>query len=344
MRRARLFSLCMFVLPIVLAISLAISLAIVPSAAKAELRLCNETSYVLQAAASARQGVATKTEGWIEILPGACQPALADMQDDTQAYVFAKSDDAHAGEGLVFDGSERFCVAAETRAFTVEGRRDCRRRGLIEADFAIVAAGSGRRLVTFTEKNDYGRRRARVAGVQRLLSDLQYDIGPIDGFGGERTREAEAAYKLRYGVRNNPKGEALLEKLTQTARSEAGERGLTLCNRTNHIIWAATAQLRNDRFQSRGWRRVPANECTQVINESLTDRYYFYYAEAVGDDGRLIREAGRAKIWSGERVLCTKPTRFAIDGENNCVSRGYDTHGFMKIDTGAARRWTINLE
>ena len=183
-----------------------------------------------------------------------------------------------------------------------------------------------------------------MAGMQRLLTDLQYDIGPIDGFGGERTREAEAAYKLRYGVKGNPKGDALLGKLIETVQNEAGERGLTLCNRTAHLVWAATGQLKNDRFQSRGWRRVPADECTQVINESLSDRYYFYYAEAVGDDGRLVREAGRAKIWGGARELCTKPTRFAIDGEENCLARGYDRHGFTRIDTGSARRWTINLE
>ena len=323
---------------------LAFVASLAPQAAKADMRLCNETSYVLQVAAAARQGVASKTEGWIELLPGACENALADMPDDAQAYVYAKSDEAHAGEGLVFDGSERFCVASENRSFSVEGRRDCRRRGLIEADFAIVAGSSGRRVVDFTEKSNYGRRRARTAGLQRLLSDLQYEIGPIDGFGGERTREAEAAYKLRYSVKGNPKGEALLGKLINTVQSEAGERGLTLCNRTAHLIWAATAQLRNDRFHSRGWLRVPAGECTQVINESLIDRFYFYYAEAMNDEGRLLREAGRAKIWGGERVLCTKPTRFAIDGEENCLARGYDTHGFKKIDTGAARRWTINLE
>jgi uncharacterized membrane protein len=321
-----------------------LGLFVVPSAARADMRLCNETSYVLQAAASVRQGVVSKTEGWIEILPGACAIALADMPDDAQAYVYAISDEAHAGEGLVFDGGEGFCVATENRQFSIEGRRDCRRRGLVEADFAVVAGSSGRRLVEFTEKSNYGRRRARMAGMQRLLTDLQYDIGPIDGFGGERTREAEAAYKLRYGVKGNPKGDALLGKLIETVQNEAGERGLTLCNRTAHLVWAATGQLKNDRFQSRGWRRVPADECTQVINESLSDRYYFYYAEAVGDDGRLVREAGRAKIWGGARELCTKPTRFAIDGEENCLARGYDRHGFTRIDTGAARRWTINLE
>ncbi|MCH1568946.1 MAG: DUF1036 domain-containing protein [Alphaproteobacteria bacterium] len=323
---------------------LLIGFTLTPQNARADMRLCNETSYVLQVAASAQQGVASKTEGWVELLPGACALALTDMPDDAQAYVYAKSDESHAGEGLVFDGSERFCVASENRDFSIEGRRDCRRRGLIEADFAIVAGASGRRLVNFTEKSDFGRRRARTAGTQRLLSDLQYDIGPIDGFGGQRTREAEAAYKLRYGVSGNPKGQALLKKLIQTVQSEAGERGLTLCNRTDFLIWAATAQLRNDRFQSRGWRRVAANECSQVLNESLSDRFYFYYAEAVNDDGRLVREAGRAKIWGGARELCTKPTRFAIEGEENCLARGYDTHGFKRIDTGAARRWTINLE
>jgi uncharacterized membrane protein len=327
-----------------LAIIIGFAVGFGPQAARADMRLCNETSYVLQVAAAVQQGVASKTEGWIELLPGVCRNALSDMPDDAQAYVYAKSDDSHAGEGLVFDGNERFCVAAEKRSFSVEGRRDCRRRGLIEADFAIVAGSTGRRLVEFTEKSNYGRRRARVAGVQRLLSDLQYEIGEIDGFGGQRTREAEAAYKLRYSVKNNPKGEALLGKLIQSVQSEAGERGLTLCNRTPHLIWAATAQLRNDRFQSRGWARVPADECTQVLNESLSDRFYFYYAEAVTDAGRLVREAGRAKIWAGERMLCTKPTRFAIEGEENCLARGYNMHGFKKIDTGAARRWTINLE
>ena len=55
-------------------------------------------------------------------------------------------------------------------------------------------------------------------------------------------------------------------------------------------------QLKNESFQSRGWRRVPADECTQVINESLSDRYYFYYAEAVGEDGRLLRERDAPKF------------------------------------------------
>ena len=104
------------------------------------MRLCNETSYVLQAAAAYRQGVVSKTEGWIEVLPGDCAIALADMPDDAQAYVYAKSDEAHAGEGLVFDGSERFCVAADLNRFSVEGVAIAAAVA-IEADLTPVVAG-----------------------------------------------------------------------------------------------------------------------------------------------------------------------------------------------------------
>lgn len=312
--------------------------------AEASVRLCNETSYVLQVSAAYQQGVANKTEGWINIVPGDCETALEGMPDGAQAFVYAKSDAAHAGPGLVFDGSERFCVGAENKRFTVEGRRDCRRRGYGEADLTPVASSNTRPTVTFTEKNDYGRRRARTAGVQRMLSELQYDIGPIDGFGGERTREAEAAYKLRFSVAGNPKGRDLLARLIGTLRSESNSRGLVLCNKTEHLVWAATGQLADDNFESRGWTRVPAAECTQVINQNLNSRFYFYYAEAVSAKGDLVVEAGRRKIWGGEKPLCSKPTRFVIKGDENCSARGFDRHLFKQIDTGSARRWTVNLE
>jgi uncharacterized membrane protein len=316
--------------------------------AQAKVRLCNETSHVLQVAAAYQQGVASKTEGWISVLPGECQNGLADLPDNAQAFTYAKSDAAHAGEGLVFDGSERFCVGADRpddrAGFTVEGRRDCRRRGYVEADFTPLASSSNRQTVTFTEKSDFGRRRALMAGIQRLLSDLQYDIGAVDGFGGARTRDAAAAYKLRYGIQNDPKGKALLAKLIKTVRDEASQRGLTLCNKTSHLVWAATGMLRADVFESRGWTRVPGTSCVQVFNQTLDDRYYFYYAEAMDEKGKSIVEAGRRKTWGGDQNLCTKPTRFVIRGDENCNQRGFDRHSFVQIDTGTARRWKVNLE
>ena len=330
--------------PWLLLIVLGVFASVSLGSAKASVRLCNETSHVLQVAAAYQQGVASKTEGWISVLPGACETGLADLPDNAQVFTYAKSDAAHAGEGLVFDGSERFCVGADSPRFTVEGRRDCRRRGYVEADFTPVAPSSGRQTVTFTEKSDFGRRRALMAGIQRLLSDLQYDIGAVDGFGGERTRDAAKAYKLRYGIREDPKGLDLLAKLIQTVRDEASQRGLTLCNKTEHLVWAATGMLRADVFESRGWTRVPGNSCAQVFNQTLDDRYYFYYAEAIDEKGKSIVEAGRRKTWGGDQNLCTKPTRFVIRGDENCNQRGFDRHSFVQIDTGTARRWKVNLE
>ena len=330
--------------PWLLLIVLGVFASVSLGSAKASVRLCNETSHVLQVAAAYQQGVASKTEGWISVLPGACETGLADLPDNAQVFTYAKSDAAHAGKGLVFDGSERFCVGADSPRFTVEGRRDCRRRGYVEADFTPVAPSSGRQTVTFTEKSDFGRRRALMAGIQRLLSDLQYDIGAVDGFGGERTRDAAKAYKLRYGIREDPKGLDLLAKLIQTVRDEASQRGLTLCNKTEHLVWAATGMLRADVFESRGWTRVPGNSCAQVFNQTLDDRYYFYYAEAIDEKGKSIVEAGRRKTWGGDQNLCTKPTRFVIRGDENCNQRGFDRHSFVQIDTGTARRWKVNLE
>ena len=127
----------------------------------------NRQRHCKQREDSSKQGVASKTEGWLEVLPGDCESALADLPAEAQAFVYAKSDSAHAGKGLVFDGSERFCVAADLSRFTVEGRRDCRRRGYVEADLTPVADASGRRTVTFTEKDDFGRRPlAAATGVK----------------------------------------------------------------------------------------------------------------------------------------------------------------------------------
>ena len=58
--------------------------------AHARIKLCNETSYVLQAATAYTLGVASKTEGWQVILPGDCVSARAEIPAQAQAFVFAK--------------------------------------------------------------------------------------------------------------------------------------------------------------------------------------------------------------------------------------------------------------
>ena len=83
----------------------------------------------------------SKTEGWIEILPGACAIALADMPMMRKPMSMPNQMKPMPVRGW-FLTREGFCVATENRQFSIEGRRDCRRRGLIEADFAVVAGSS----------------------------------------------------------------------------------------------------------------------------------------------------------------------------------------------------------
>ena len=312
--------------------------------AHASVRLCNETSYVLNVATAYQRGVASKTEGWIMLMPGMCQTAFKKMPNDAAAFVYARSDMAHTGQALLFTGSERFCVGSENEDFTIEGRRECRRRGFLEADFAPVARQKNSSLVEFTEKQDYGRRRAQTAGIQRMLADLQYDIGAVDGFGGARTREAIAAYKLRYRIAGDPSTQKLLGELIKSLRQMARQNGLIMCNKTKYPVWVATGMVKGDSFESAGWLRVTPASCAQSLNHPLKDRFYFYYAEAVTEDGRPLMESGQHKIWAGDFTMCIKQTRFVIDGTQNCHERGFKRAQFRKIDTGAENKWRINLE
>ena len=314
-----------------------------PAPAHAKLRLCNETSYVLSVATAFQLGLASKTEGWQSVLPGACRTALKNIPDGAGAFVHAVSHPAHSADKLVFDGSERFCIGPRERRFTIEGRRECRKRGHVSANFAPVEIDATRPTVTFTEDDNFGRL-AVMAGIQRLLGDIGYETGTIDGFGGVRTREAISAFKLRYQIRGNPSNSDLLARLLDTAAEQSEERGLIMCNKTDYLVWAATGTVREDSFESRGWHRIDAKDCAQVINGNLDDKYYFYYAEAVTDTGRQAVRAGRPVLWQGDFTMCTKSTRFVINNREDCQARGLDAAKFRRIDTGTARKWRVNLD
>ena len=311
--------------------------------AQAKLRLCNETSYVLSIATAFQLGLASKTEGWQSVLPGSCKTALKNIPDGAGAFVHAVSHAAHSADKLVFDGSERFCIGPRERRFTIEGRRECRKRGYVSANFAPVDMDATRPTVTFTEDDNFGRL-AVMAGIQRLLGDIGYETGTIDGFGGVRTREAISAFKLRFQIRGNTSNAELLKKLLETADEQSEERGLILCNKTDYLVWAATGIVREDGFESRGWHRIDAKDCAQVINSNLDDKYYFYYAEAVTDTGRQAVRAGRPVLWQGDFTMCTKSTRFVINSREDCQARGLDAAKFHRIDTGTARKWRVNLD
>ena len=320
------------------------SIGAVPAQAVDKVQLCNETSYFLRVATAIRSGGASRSQGWQVLVPGSCADSIIRPENTSEAYVHALSDPAHAGPGLIFDGRERFCTDALDTDFQIDGRRECRARGFRDSSFAPVDLRGNAPKVTFSETDEYSPQQARTAALQRLLRENGYAVARIDGVAGRQTDNAVQKYLKDRKLSSSLSTNALLQKLFDDISRQSDERGLRICNKTPHQVWAATGQVTQDGFSSRGWIRVDPDACTTAINAALNERFYFAYAEAVDANGVVISEGGRQRIWSGDFGMCVKTTRFVINGTNDCAERGFEEFSFQRIDTGDALSWTWTLE
>ncbi len=308
------------------------------------VEMCNETSYFLRVSTAIRSGGAARSQGWRLITPGSCENSEIEIGKTSEAYVHAVSDPTHIGPGLIFDGRERFCTDAVENDFQIDGRRECRSRGFREASFAPIDLRGKSPTVTFSESDDYSKQQARAAALQRLLQENGYDIARIDGVAGRNTDRLKNQYLADRGLSASLSTSAVLSKLFDDLARKRDDRGLKICNKTPHLVWAATGQVTQNGFASRGWLRIDPAACILAVNAALTERFYFAYAEAVDSNGTIILEGGRQKIWNGDFDMCGKTTRFVINGTSDCIERGFERFAFQRIDTGDALSWTLNLE
>ncbi len=311
--------------------------------ARAATRFCNETSHILKLAVAFQHGLISNSEGWFHLKPGACTSLLHDAPQTAELFLHAVSDPVHAGDVITYEGTERFCVQPTGMDFQIEGRRDCRKRGFMTGDFAIIDRNDRASVVRLSEHESFGTRALR-AGIQRLLQDIGYDIGVIDGYNGISTRTAIADVQKQYNLATNMRSGVLFDKIYDIAETRRAKRGLHFCNNTPHMVWAAIGMVHEQGFQSRGWIRIPAQKCMQAINEDLTERYYFTYAEAVDEAGNILVQNGKVKNWGGDVFMCVKSTRFDIIDHDACTAQGLDRAGFRRIDTGADKYWMVNLD
>ncbi len=316
-----------------------------PQTANAEtVKLCNYTSYVLEAATALQDGNASQSKGWVRMFPGKCEVAPQAPSSGAELFVYARSLKVHAGDVQNFTGAERFCIRNDTD-FDINGRRECRMRGHAAADFSPAEYSSKKNQIFFSESYNFNSKQAQVAGAQRLLSDIGYEIGLIDGFAGRRTRDSLKDFQLKNDLTQSQIiTQDLLARLFEAAEAKSQSRGLQLCNDTPHLVWSAIGFVSKDNFTTQGWLKIPSGECIRAINKSLLDRYYFVYAEAVDKQGKPLLQSGKPLIWGGTFDLCTKPTRFTIEGRNECAEKGFDKTGFMKIDTGKEQKWIMRFE
>src|SRR5689334_1755020 len=86
----------------------AVSLRPMPSLA--DLRLCNQTSYVLYTAIGAATKSELDTRGWTRIAPGDCAVPISDPLTAPAYFIYAHTSRAHSGPPRAWGGNVPICA------------------------------------------------------------------------------------------------------------------------------------------------------------------------------------------------------------------------------------------
>lgn len=318
----------------------AIALA-VPAVARADLAVCNHTSYLFDLALGMEAKGAAATRGWFRVDPGQCRTVLHGTLEADRLYVHVRPHAVYPASPLPLARHADLCIAQGN--FVVAGARKCPTAGQFMAGFTEVRpaeAEDGQRVLV-AEEADYSEEQARLAGIQRLLVAAGYDAEPIDGIEGRKTEAALAQFRREHGIPSETEGAALFDALVKAARPPG--RGLAWCNDTPYAVMAALGSEEKGRIVTRGWYRVPAGACLRPTIAGKPARVYSF-AEAVDENGRALRRGGKPVAWGGAAVLCTRALKFEIADQRHCAERGLNATGFAAVDlkgeNGATVRFT----
>ena len=301
------------------------------TAARADLQLCNRTSYVLDLALGLENRGAAATRGWFRVDPGLCRTVLQGTLEAENVYVHARAPAVYGNSPLPQTAQAELCVAEGN--FVIAGARKCPSSGQHLAGFTAVKPSETPEGVTanVAEEADYTAEQARLAGVQRLLVMAGYDANPIDGLEGKKTEAALAQFlKDRKLPQETANAAAFFDALLEAAR-QTESTGLTWCNDTTHVVMAALGFEDKGAVLTKGWYRVAPGRCLKPDVSSRPRRLYSF-AEAVDGEGQVIARNDRPLVWGGVTQLCTRNLKFEIDDHRNCAERGLSASGFAAVD------------
>lgn len=288
-------------------------------------QVCNETSFVLEAATGRPDGRAILVQGWTRLRPGECRTAVGAPLARGTHYLYARTSSAHRGGRRQWGGDARLCVDPRDQ-FSIENPPNCSVSGYEERRFRRVQINKRDTWRTsFSEATPYTLTRARAVGLQRLLTDAGYEIGEgRRGADPRRIAQAIAQFRAAARLSANASEDQLIDALETAARRRADQVGLTLCNRSSGRLWTAVARRRGEGWESRGWWQLAPGGCVRTIDEVLIQEAYYVYASMETDEGPRLLAAG------GE-PFCTSPSRFAILGRESCEALHYNTSLFTRI-------------
>ncbi len=305
------------------------------SAAHADLKLCNNLSYVVDAAVGT-DGRTTATRGWYRLDPGQCTVIAAGHFDGQRLLLHTRTLPVYGAAPETSAGHENLCIGVAN--FSISPARQCR-PGQTLARFTEVqptVAEGGDQIVYLSEEADYDEEQARLAGIQRLLLIAGYDTAPIDGIDGRKTQAALASF---LSSRNLPpdvvKSVDFFEIMIKAVEAPTG-KGLTWCNDTQYRVMAAIATGDGKQVTSRGWYRIEPGKC---VHPDITGepKQIFSFAEAVDSQGKAISPGGKALRWGGDTILCTRETKFEASQHDECASLGFSPTGFAAVEPALAR-------
>jgi uncharacterized membrane protein len=299
--------------------------------AHADLKLCNRMSYVVEAAIGIDDKAATATRGWFRIDPAACRVVVQGTLAADRILLNARALSVYGSSPIPQNGGDTLCIAPDN--FVIAAARQCR-SGQTPAPFTQItptATEDGNLVAYLAEDSEYDDDQARLAGIQRLLVIAGYDAAPIDGVDGPKTQAALAAFLKSRGLTPDivqaPNFFAAMIDAVQSPSSI----GLTWCNDTPHKIMAAVGTDDGKTVISRGWYRIEPGKC---LHPDVTGqpKQIFSFAEAVDTDNRAIKFRDKPLNWGGTTQLCTRESKFEINEQGDCGTRGLAATGFTAVD------------
>ncbi|MEM9839933.1 MAG: DUF1036 domain-containing protein [Pseudomonadota bacterium] len=311
------------------------------SEARAEYSFCNKTSFALSAALGFTDDNQLLTRGWWRLRPGECKRVISNELTPGRYFAYAEAIPGHQGELKTWSGDTPLCVQNDS-LFTLRDQSVCadapqQQRNFMAVD--VTTEDGTSQTTEFVEESNYTSYQAQVAGVQRLLSDVGFEIGKIDGALGATTKSALRQYRRTRGLgQDGVVDNDVIDALIAEANDEDAKLGFFFCNETLLPVWAAFAQPTDDAegYHSSGWWRLESGSCAKVRRGALgSDPYYVY--------GIMQAEDQEVTLAGGDTPFCVTSVQFDARSDIACKESGYDSANFRRIDTGGEKAWTFEF-
>jgi uncharacterized membrane protein len=300
-----------------------------PAAPANDYDFCNRTSYQLMVAVGLKNAPVVVTRGWWPLNPGECKVFIKGPLTSNIYFSHARTSFIHLGPIRVWGGKHRLCAGKGTFQATSSEGQPCG-PGHSHLDFARVDTGgkSGWR-TTLTESDQIKTlEQARTAGLQRLLSDVGLFEGAVDGVGGPKLTEAIGRARGALGLSSSDPAQ-LHARLVAEASQIQQISGLTLCNRSERILYTAYGREINGKKSSSGWYVLQPGVCEKVVKDPLSEPFVYAYATPDQEEA----DAPVGDNWRGTQLFCVRDGEFDIEDGTNCDGKGLVATGFGQLST-----------